>query len=101
MIPGSVEPRRCAKYSMIPPAMPPPISPPRWPPIEIPLKANEITRLKMISGPMPLAHTSIPRARPIMNAAPKSPKIAPEAPAVSALGVTSSAPNEPHSIEAK
>jgi len=72
-----------------------------WPPIEIPPTMNVKMRLKMISGPMPFAITSIPRARPIMNAAPKRPKIAPDAPAVSESGVTSSAPNEPHSIDAK
>ena len=44
---------------------------------------------------MPDCIGSIPRARCMTNAAPISPKTAPEAPTVTALGDTSRAPNDP------
>ena len=50
---------------------------------------------------MPDCIGSIPRARCSTNAAPIRPKTAPEAPTVTALGDSSSAPNEPASSEAK
>ena len=49
----------------------------------------------------PLCIGSIPRARITITPAPISPKIAPEAPTVSASGVTTRAPNEPASIDTK
>src|SRR3954451_23734881 len=73
----------------------PPISPPMWPPIEIPGTANEKTRLMPIHSGSPLCIGSMPRLRRITTPAPRSPKIAPEAPTVTAFGETISAPNEP------
>ena len=46
-------------------------------------------------------HGSIPRARITITAPPISPNTAPEAPTVGEFGVSSSAPNEPHSSEVK
>ena len=60
-----------------------------------------IARLKRITGPMPDCIGSIPRARCSTKAAPIRPKTAPEAPTVTALGDSRSAPNEPASSEAK
>ena len=60
-----------------------------------------IARLNRITGPMPDCIGSMPRARCITNAAPISPKTAPDAPTVTALGDNSSAPNEPASSEAR
>ncbi len=54
-----------------------------------------------MSGPSPDCIGSIPRARWSTNAAPSNPNTAPDAPTVTALGSSSSAPNEPASTEAK
>ena len=60
-----------------------------------------IARLNRMTGPMPDCIGSMPRARCITNAAPISPKTAPDAPTVTAFGDSSSAPNEPASSDVK
>ncbi len=62
---------------------------------------NENARLKRMSGAIPDAKGSMPRARIWKNAAPMRPKTAPEAPTVVWSGSSSSAPNEPASSDAK
>ena len=64
-------------------------------------RVNEKIRLITISPPIPAWNGSIPRARSSTNAAPMSPKTAPDAPTVCASGVTSSAPNDPASSDVK
>ena len=63
--------------------------------------ANVNTRLIPSHRPRPLSIGLIPRLRMTTTAAPINPKIAPEAPTVSASGSTSSAPNDPASSETK
>ena len=77
----------------------PPIRPPRWPPIEMFPITNVSATLIRISGPMPDAIGSTPRRRWSTKAPPMSPNTAPEAPTVTAVGLSSSAPNEPHSSD--
>ena len=72
-----------------------------WPPIEMLGITKLSTRLIRITGPIPDCIGSMPRARCITNAAPISPNTAPDAPTVTALGSSSSAPNEPASSDAK
>ena len=50
---------------------------------------------------MPAWNGSMPRRRSSMNAAPISPKTAPDAPSDGACGLAISAPNEPASSETK
>ena len=64
-----------------------------------PRERSERTRLMRISPPMPDWNGSIPRARISKNAAPISPKTAPEAPTVTRSGSSDSAPNEPASSD--
>ena len=72
-----------------------------WPPIEIPESRNDNPRLKMIRNPMSVWNGLMPRARSSTAAAPMSPNTAPDAPTVFASGVTTSAPNDPHSSAVK
>ena len=71
------------------------------PPIEMPPHVKLKRRLMTIRPAIGDRHGSIPRARITMIAPPISPNTAPEAPTVSECGVSSSAPNEPHSSEVK
>ena len=57
--------------------------------------------LSRISGPIPERHGSTPRARCMTNAAAMRPKTAPDAPTVTESALSSSAPNDPESSDAK
>ena len=72
-----------------------------WPPIEMFGIVNVISRFRPIHRPSPLSIGFMPRLRMTTKAAPIRPNTAPEAPAVGAVGSSSSAPNEPASSEAK
>ena len=70
-----------------------------WPPIAMPGIRKVIPRLSRSVMPRPDCIGSIPRARIPMIAAPIIPNTAPDAPTVTALGESSSAPKEPPSSE--
>jgi hypothetical protein len=75
--------------------------PPRWPPIEMPGIVNVSNRLSSSVVPRPVVIGLTPRWRMPTNAAPISPKTAPEAPPWNSLGCRRSAPAEPPSRAAK
>ena len=81
----------------------PPTRPPRWPPTLMsatPKVKRQVDHEQERRSPTRSALK--PRPRAITKVAPKMPKIAPEAPTVSSCGsVSSSAPKEPASSEAK
>src|SRR5207247_785955 len=81
--------------------VPPPARPPRCPPIEMFGTEKVISRFSPIHSPRPLSISEIPRRRRVTAAAPISPKIAPEAPTVGALGSSSRAPKDPARSETR
>ena len=72
-----------------------------WPPTEIPEIEKVSTRLSTMKSPNWEASCSTPRPRAITITAAISPKIAPDAPTVSELGSTISAPSDPAISETK
>ena len=77
------------------------MKPPMCPPIEMLFTLNVITRLSTIQIPSPLSMTLMPRLRITTAVAAISPKMAPDAPTVGAVGVSTSAPNEPARSDTK
>ena len=69
------------------------------PPTEICDHENVKTMFSTSQKPIWFAIGSTPRRRATMTVAAMTPNTAPDAPAVNAFGVTSSAPNDPPSSE--